>query len=143
MFITDKLRHDVEPVLTLLSGEADFLREGLAVLSQLHDVTMKRFVMRALERSLQVAVEGIADVGNALIDALLMRDPSSYADIIAVLCDEQVVDESLAFELTEVVMIRKVLVQEYLADHEREVLAIARRHMAITAFVQAVRTYMS
>ncbi|MCY0876681.1 MAG: DUF86 domain-containing protein [Firmicutes bacterium] len=143
MFITDKLKSDIEPLLRFLEREADFLRQGIDAATAFGPDNRRGLVTRALERSLHLVIEGIADVGNTLIDGLIMRDPSSYVDIVAVLLDEQVISDTLAKDLTEIMQIRKVLVQDYLADHEQAIYANAHRHAAVDAFVKAVRTYLA
>jgi len=69
----------------------------------------------AQERLLHMAIEAVTDIGSDLIDGFMMRDASSYEDIIEVLRGEGAVDEGLARYLTELVSLRKPLVQEYYA----------------------------
>lgn len=38
------------------------------------------------------------DVGNAVIDGFIMRDPGSYEDIIDILQDEKVISEEKAMQ---------------------------------------------
>ena len=56
----------------------------------------REILLRGGERLVHVAIECLADIGNVLIDALLMRDPASYVDIIDVLRDEEVVSRDTA-----------------------------------------------
>jgi uncharacterized protein YutE (UPF0331/DUF86 family) len=67
----------------------------------------------AMERVLHTAIETITDVGSYLIDGFIMRDASSYEDIIEILADEQVIPHKLATALLELVKLRKPLVQQY------------------------------
>lgn len=67
----------------------------------------------AQERTLHLAIEAVTDVGSLLIDAFMMRDASSYEDIIDVLHGEGVFDEETANTLKQLVQLRKPLVQEY------------------------------
>ncbi|MFD0958535.1 DUF86 domain-containing protein [Paenibacillus chungangensis] len=67
----------------------------------------------AQERALHQAIEIVTDVGSYLIDGFLMRDASSYEDIIAITGAEGVFSSDLAETLTELVRLRKPLVQEY------------------------------
>ena len=46
---------------------------------------------KALERIVHLLIENVLDVGNAMIDGFIMRDPGSYDDIIDILVDEKVV----------------------------------------------------
>jgi uncharacterized protein YutE (UPF0331/DUF86 family) len=68
----------------------------------------------AQERILHLAIEVITDVGSLLIDGFLMRDASSYEDIINVLIVEKVFSADLEVPLIELVKLRKPLVQEYM-----------------------------
>ena len=45
----------------------------------------------ALERVTHLMIESLLDVGNAMIDGFIMRDPGSYDDIIDILIDEKVI----------------------------------------------------
>jgi uncharacterized protein YutE (UPF0331/DUF86 family) len=68
----------------------------------------------AQERALHLAIEVITDVGSLLIDGFLMRDASSYEDIITVLIVEKVFPKELEAPLIQLVKLRKPLVQEYM-----------------------------
>ncbi|CAM3511541.1 DUF86 domain-containing protein [Marinicrinis lubricantis] len=67
----------------------------------------------AQERVLHLAIEIVTDVGSSLIDGFLMRDASSYEDIIEIISGEQVLHGQLADRLKEWVAWRKPLVQDY------------------------------
>lgn len=67
----------------------------------------------AQERALHLAIEMVTDVGSALIDGFLMRDASSYEDIIDIIAGEEVIPSALAEPLRQLVSLRKPLVQEY------------------------------
>lgn len=67
----------------------------------------------AQERALHLAVEIATDVGSSLIDGFVMRDASSYEDIIDIIAGEGVVGKEVAEPLRQLVSLRKPLVQEY------------------------------
>jgi uncharacterized protein YutE (UPF0331/DUF86 family) len=69
----------------------------------------------AQERVLILAIETITDVGSLLIDGFLLRDASSYEDIIEILQVEQVYDSPTASALLELVKLRRSLMQEYIS----------------------------
>ncbi|GGH58319.1 DUF86 domain-containing protein [Paenibacillus silvae] len=73
------------------------------------------------ERCLHLAIEIVTDVGSYLIDGFIMRDASSYDDIIQINYEEKVFDESAYEVLRELVLLRKPLVQDYFS-WQREVL---------------------
>lgn len=67
----------------------------------------------AQERALHLAIEVVTDIGSYLIDAFIMRDASSYEDIIEINAEERVFPEQLKGVLLELVRLRRPLVQEY------------------------------
>jgi uncharacterized protein YutE (UPF0331/DUF86 family) len=67
----------------------------------------------AQERAMHLAIETVTDVGSLLIDGFILRDASSYEDIVEILRGESVFDASTADKLLELVKLRKPLVQDY------------------------------
>ncbi|CDN44498.1 MULTISPECIES: DUF86 domain-containing protein [Paenibacillus] len=67
----------------------------------------------AQERALHLAIETVTDVGSCLIDGYIMRDASSYEDIVEIIGGEEVIDAGLARSLAELASLRRKLVQEY------------------------------
>jgi uncharacterized protein YutE (UPF0331/DUF86 family) len=67
----------------------------------------------AQERALHLAAEIATDVGHTLIDGFIMRDASSYEDIIDIIAEEGVITEQVAAPLRRLVLLRKTLVQDY------------------------------
>lgn len=97
----------------------------------------------ALERIAHMMAEAVLDVGNAMIDGFIMRDPGSYDDIIDILLDEKVIDEPISANLKVLVSLRKQLVQYYTAiDHEQLAAELAAILDGIEAFPGLVRTYL-
>ncbi|MDB4866772.1 MAG: hypothetical protein JWR03_1105 [Cohnella sp.] len=74
----------------------------------------------AQERALHLALEIATDVGSGLIDGFIMRDASSYEDIIDIIADEGVISAEVAAPLRRLVSLRKPLVQEYARWPRRE-----------------------
>jgi uncharacterized protein YutE (UPF0331/DUF86 family) len=67
----------------------------------------------AQERCLHLAIEIVTDVGSSLIDGFIMRDASSYEDIIEIIGEEGVYSRELQEPLLDLVRLRKPLVQDY------------------------------
>lgn len=67
----------------------------------------------AQERALHLAIEIVTDVGSYLIDGFLMRDASSYEDIVEITAGEGVYPAEMTPVLLELVRLRRPLVQEY------------------------------
>lgn len=65
------------------------------------------------ERALHLAIEIVTDVGSYLIDGFIMRDASSYEDIMDIIHEEKVMPVEVHTALIELVRLRKPLVQDY------------------------------
>ncbi|GAA4723023.1 DUF86 domain-containing protein [Brevibacillus fulvus] len=106
-------------------------------------IKSSKLVTAALERALHLSIEAIADVGNALIDGFIMRDPGSYTDIVEILADEQVIGAEEAVQLGELVSFRKQLVNEYTTIPVDAMILLVRKSLpALTGFAPAVRRYV-
>lgn len=70
-------------------------------------------VHMAQERVLHLAVEIVTDIGSLLIDGFIMRDASSYEDIVEIIAQEAVLNDELCTQLLQLVSLRKPLVQQY------------------------------
>jgi uncharacterized protein YutE (UPF0331/DUF86 family) len=60
------------------------------------------------ERLIQTSIDSVLDVGNAVIDGFIMRDPGSYEDIIDILQDEKVISEEKAMQFKKALPLRKI-----------------------------------
>jgi uncharacterized protein YutE (UPF0331/DUF86 family) len=97
----------------------------------------------ALERITHLMIESLLDVGNAMIDGFIMRDPGSYEDIIEILIDEKVVTKETGKSLKILVQYRKVLVQLYTEINHRELYdQFSRLIKDLTLFPKNVRNYL-
>lgn len=97
----------------------------------------------ALERIAQTLVESVIDVGNAMIDGFIMRDPGSYEDIIDIMEDENVILPEQSAPLKDVIGLRKGLVREYVTISHDELAAILTANKKELAdFPKRVRAYL-
>lgn len=97
----------------------------------------------AEERALHLSIEVVTDVGSYLIDGFIMRDASSYEDIVDIMLDEKVIDAALASVLTELVRLRRPLVQEYFDwRKERQDKLVAELPQNLVVFAGKVREYL-
>jgi uncharacterized protein YutE (UPF0331/DUF86 family) len=129
-------REQIERRLELVPEVLEAFRESIQSASSL----LGRY---AEERALHLAIEIVTDVGSYLIDGFIMRDASSYEDIVDILLDEKVVDTSLHATLIELVRLRKPLVQEYFAWDRQEVMGLRERLPgALQDFAANVRKYL-
>jgi uncharacterized protein YutE (UPF0331/DUF86 family) len=99
--------------------------------------------LAALERVSQMIIESILDVGNAIIDGFIMRDPGSYEDIVDILMDEKVVTGEMGIGLKAIISQRKMLVQNYLEiQHEDVVRVYCLQIEFLNSFSSKVREYL-
>lgn len=99
--------------------------------------------LAALERVTHMVIESILDIGNAIIDGFIMRDPGSYEDIVDILMDEKVVTNEMGAGLKTIVSLRKSLVQNYLEiQHERVVEVLELQMDTLKMFSPKVRDYL-
>ncbi len=97
----------------------------------------------ALERITNVLIESIIDVGNAMIDGFIMRDPGSYEDIIDIMEDERVITSEMAVPLKEVIELRKMIVREFTKVDVETIIAVLNASMdALLKFPNKVRHYL-
>lgn len=98
---------------------------------------------KALERVVHLLIENVLDVGNAMIDGFIMRDPGSYDDIIDILVDEKVVQTEEEQGLKAVINLRKVLVQDYLdVKHDEVIHVVQENKEVLNQFPTRIRTYL-
>lgn len=130
-------RSQIEQRLDLLPQLSGVLTESL---SSAKDNLILRY---AEERALHLAIEVVTDVGSCLIDGFIMRDASSYEDIVEIMRDERVVDNELASRLTDLVRLRRPLVQDYVDwDRTRAHSLTANLPDALGQFAEGVRAYL-
>lgn len=99
--------------------------------------------LKALERISHSLIDSILDVGNAMIDGFIMRDPGSYEDIIDILEDEKVLSKDHANGIKSIILLRKGIVQDYLSiDHETLHHKLMESIDHLKNFAPSVRTYL-
>ncbi|TXC91385.1 DUF86 domain-containing protein [Metabacillus litoralis] len=133
MYFVD--REDIEAKLIYLEDQIKLFRSQPSWESSIEKA--------ALERICHMTIETIIDVGNSMIDGFIMRDPGSYEDIIDILLDEKVVNDSESNGLKKLIGLRKILVQDYLQINYDDLLAVySEQEDHLTEFPKKVRTYI-
>lgn len=98
----------------------------------------------ALERIIHTSIEGVLDVGNAMIDGFIMRDPGSYEDIIDILLDEKVITVEVAKQFKQALPLRKMLVQDFIEVSQEQLQAVFTENIAaFTQYPELVRRYLT
>lgn len=98
-----------------------YMKDIIQVLEETTEITSSDIGKLALERIAQNVIESILDVGNAMIDGFIMRDPGSYDDIIDILTDEKVILKEMDAPLKEVISLRKALVRDFIGINHNEI----------------------
>ncbi|SFE37760.1 Uncharacterized conserved protein YutE, UPF0331/DUF86 family [Paenibacillus algorifonticola] len=97
----------------------------------------------AQERALHLAVETVTDVGSYLIDGFMMRDASSYEDIVDVTGAEGVFSAELLPTFKQLVQLRRPLVQQYYEWQRGELHPLTRQLAPqLLRFKQEVELYL-
>ena len=100
------------------------------------------FEFYALERIAHLIIDTVLDVGNAMIDGFIMRDPGSYEDIIDILMDERVISEEDGQGMKEIIL-RKMLTQDYIQMNRDELYKTIQKHIAVVEKYPAnIRSYL-
>lgn len=95
------------------------------------------------ERVLHLAIETVTDVGSLLIDAFILRDASSYEDIVEIVQGEGAYSESLTETLLQLVKLRKPLVQDFVEWHRHDLHPlIPKLPAAFEEFAVSVRAFI-
>jgi len=96
----------------------------------------------AVERHLQVAIQGVIDVGAHLLAEASSETPGDYASVFAALARMGVIGEELAGRLAQAARLRNLLVHLYLeVDPERLLDALASLD-DLEALAAAVERYL-
>lgn len=97
----------------------------------------------AQERTLQLAIETVTDIGSLLIDAFMMRDASSYEDIVDILQGEGVFGPEAGDALRRIVALRRPLVQDYaLLERSGPHPLIGELPVLLSSFAEAVPAFI-
>lgn len=127
-----------------------FLRNEVAYLKQERDKvrSFKEYVdnirlHRAVERSLQVAMEACLDIGRHLIAEKRFRFPGDNKDVFVVLAEEKVIPYDMLLTLQNMVGFRNVLVHEYVKlDHATVYEVFKKRLGDFDAYAKAIVSYL-
>ena len=127
--ITLNLAH-LDELLALLEAKEDWLADDISKL--------------ALQRIGHNVMEAMMDVGNLIIDGFIMRDPGSYEDIIDIFVDEKVITTEMDAPIKAVVGLRKMIVREFIAVDNEEVLRVLIENLPIMKqFSGKVQDYLT
>ena len=97
----------------------DKLKEYLKYLSYVKNYTKEQYlndpmIYASTERFLHLAIECVIDIGNHVISDMRYRKPESNKDIFRVLFENNVIEENLKENLSNMAGFRNILVHDYL-----------------------------
>lgn len=102
-----------------------------------------KMLRRAVERSLQVAVEICLDIGRRLIALEGFRYPDNNQVVFRVLAEERVVSADPLPTLLEMARFRNLIVRDYARIDDASVYGILKKRRGdFDAFAEAVRAYL-
>ncbi|RLI99172.1 MAG: DUF86 domain-containing protein [Candidatus Aenigmatarchaeota archaeon] len=101
-----------------INARLRILEESLKRLEKIKEMRKEDFLRDPLappaaERSFQVAIEVIIDLGNMLVSRLGLRSPETYSDIFRILGDAGILSQELVDEAIGMVRFRNLLVHAY------------------------------
>lgn len=126
MFITDQHRTQIRSYLDVMEKQSHVLRTLKEQASE--EFAAQPVLQAAAERALHIALECLTDIGNIIIDALIMRDPASYEDIFLILTEEGVFEQAFGDHFIEAVRFRKMLVHDYRELTTERVYSMVQAH---------------
>jgi uncharacterized protein YutE (UPF0331/DUF86 family) len=134
MYFVDRIK--IEQILNFLEGQ-------LAKIEKKQE-WKDEFSELAFERMVQTSIDSVLDVGNAMIDGFIMRDPGSYEDIIDILLDEKVITEEVAKQFKKVLLLRKMLVQDYTEVSHEQLQSVFQANLpAFIQYPELIRSYLT
>lgn len=122
--------------LSYLKQERDRVR---SFRQYVEDVRLKK----AVERSLQVAVEACLDIGRRLIALEGFRYPEDNKDVFQVLYEAGVVPGNLLPALVDMVRFRNLIVHDYARVDDAKVYGILKKRLTdFDAYARAIVAYL-
>ncbi len=130
----------------LLAARIARIRQELRRLARVPTIGRDAFLespieQHAVERELQIVIEGCLDIGHHVIAREGLRRPVDYRDVFAILREAGILESGLGRRLEEMAGFRNRLVHGYLDIEPGKVFEIARDDLGdAEAFVAAIVT---
>lgn len=129
--------------LVALRNEIAYLRGEARDAASVEAYVGNPRIKRAVERSLQVAVEICLDIGRRIIALEGLRYPADNQDIFRVLVEAHIIPDRMLPTLLNMARFRNLLVHEYARIDDAQVYAILQQRLSdFDAFADSVRQYM-
>jgi len=129
--------------LKLLAEYVDELHGYQIQALSFHTYQDNKMLRRAVERSLQVAVEACLDIGRRIIAVEGFRYPETNQDVFRILAEEKVLPADLLPTLLEMVRFRNLIVHDYARIDDARVYGILKKRLGdFDAFAEVIRDYL-
>jgi uncharacterized protein YutE (UPF0331/DUF86 family) len=129
--------------LTYLRNEVSYLKQERDRLRSFQEYVENVRLKKAVERSLQVAVEACLDIGRRLIALEGFRYPEDNKDVFQVLYEEGVVPEDLLPALVDMARFRNLIVHDYARVDDAKVYGILKKRLGdFDAYARAIAAYL-
>jgi len=139
LFVTAQLQRSVQTMIADMTRRTEWLETQPVDRAQI-DFTLQL----AAERALFSAIESTTDIASLVIDALIMRDPGGYADILKVLVEESVLTETWFEGFMPVLDFRVRLLRTHASLSAAEVVNIARIAAPLfRVYMKALANYLA
>lgn len=140
MFVTSEHKAQIRLWLSGLSERIEWMQQ-LAFQDDAweNDITWRM----AAERALQTSVEYMTDIGSLIIDALVMRDPGGYGDILKVLVEEGVLSTAWFSSFEGIFELRARFIRDCASIQKAEVRQAIKTYTPLfPEFVTSIQTYL-
>lgn len=129
--------------LGLLAEYVDELYEYQTQAISFQTYGNNKMLRRAVERSLQVAVEACLDIGRRIIALEGFRYPENNQDVFQILAEGGIVSPDLSPTLREMGRFRNLIVHDYARIDNARVYGILKKRLGnFDAFAEAIRAYL-
>ena len=129
--------------LTYLRNEVSYLKQERDRVRSFREYVENVRLKKAIERSLQVAVEACLDIGRRLIALEGFRYPEDNRDVFQVLYEEGVVPEDLLPALVDMARFRNLIVHNYARVDDAKVYGILKKRLTdFDAYARAIAAYL-
>ncbi len=126
-----------------LRDEIAYLKAERDGVLSLEDYRANVRLKKAVERSLQVAIEICLDIGRRIIANEGLRHPEENRDVFVVLHEAGIVPQDLLPALINMARFRNLIVHDYARIDDAQVYAILKRHLDdFERYAQAIVEYL-
>ena len=116
--------------LALLRNELAYLKSEEKGVPRLQDYLESPRLRRAVERSLQVAIEACLDIGRRIISEKGLRFPEDNRDVFKSLAEKGLIPHSLLSRLVKMAQFRNLIIHNYARIDDSQVYSVLKRDLA-------------